>query len=138
MREIRFKAWDSENEIFGEVDEVHGDFEFIKDGDRVRSDLNLQVILNRDFPEIIALQFTGLYDKNGKHIYEGDIIRSPRDRSYHFGEVGKIIYLEDKAGFLVEGKWSRNQYQDALDCDIAIESEIIGNVYQNPELLTNV
>lgn len=67
-------------------------------------------------------QYTGLKDKNGKEIYEGDIID-------FFGERYPVIYRA--GGFWAE--YSKTQ-KDHLFL-YAIDSEIVGNIHENPELL---
>lgn len=86
-------------------------------------------------------QFTGLYDKNGKEIYEGDIVKI-NAHSYDFGfekdKIGEIRFLEGCFGFYKQ--FSEKEY---LFNELATESgygeldyyEVIGNIYDNPELL---
>jgi hypothetical protein len=76
-----------------------------------------------DFTEdIIPLQFTGLFDKNGKEIYEGDLL-------IHMGKVYKIMFLD---GFFVGVSNSLTHWSKYAK-DLS-NGEIIGNIYQNPEL----
>lgn len=70
-------------------------------------------------------QFTGLHDKNGKEIYEGDIVRFDN----HLQGVSKVLY--DSGQYTVESK----NYSTALTYRIAIHAVIIGNIHDNPELL---
>ena len=72
-------------------------------------------------PETVG-QFTGLTDKNGKRIFEGDIVRYEDD-------IGYVIYNGDDARFLVD---SPNMY---ISMDYSNEFEVIGNIHDNPELL---
>ena len=72
------------------------------------------------------MQFTGLLDKNGKEIYEGDILKS----TYLGGNIERIIW--ENGGFKV--LWGKNSWE-RLYGDFVKNSEIIGNIYENPELL---
>ena len=79
----------------------------------------------------VLQQCTGLKDKNGKLIYEGDIINCfdcrPYSRSFPLVEKGIITYK--KAQFIVNTKFSEYLFEDIEDI------EIIGNIYENKELL---
>jgi hypothetical protein len=72
---------------------------------------------------IADVQFTGLHDKNGKQIYEGDILKHP------ICLTGKVIYFQPYAQFTVES----NGF--LYDLNVNSECEVIGNIYENPELL---
>ena len=75
-------------------------------------------------PETVG-QFTGLTDKNGVKIFEGDIVRYEDD-------IGYVIYNGDDARFLVD---SPNMY---ISMDYSNEFEVIGNIHDNPELLQKI
>ena len=80
---------------------------------------------------IPVMQFTGLLDKNGKEIYEGDIVQWPKGQSYL---KGKVYY--EGASFEVENFYmtSFDIVSDAFGEGLRL-LEIIGNIYENPELL---
>lgn len=81
----------------------------------------------------ILMQCTGLKDKNGKLIYEGDIIKIPDDYETYgqFACEKREVYWNE--GFRLKPKWDArargNWLEDTKDF------EIIGNIYENPELL---
>ena len=78
-------------------------------------------------------QFTGLLDKNGKEIYEGDIIKTKRYGVVHGqlntqgADLFRVVYKN--AQFYIENKLRHFYLQDSR-CN-----EVIGNIYDNPELL---
>ena len=85
----------------------------------------------------IVIQFTGLLDKNGKKIFEGDIVRRiiETPSKFHFQIydpsplISQIFY--DKAAFFVKGVAGMDLYLGAVHERI----EVIGNIFENPELL---
>lgn len=77
-------------------------------------------------------QYTGLKDKDGKEIYEGDIVESIS------GKVGYVIFLQQEMGYVVvwdncDTRLGHRNRGGGYDCDGSIE--IIGNIYDNPKLL---
>jgi len=74
-------------------------------------------------------EFTGLKDKNGKQIYEGDVLINPKDIR------GEIKYVPEYAAFLAYWKHDGECGYDYLDKGILMKCEVIGNIYENPELL---
>ncbi len=124
MREIKFRAWLKEKKIMGEVlgiDILHKEIFF--------SNEDVDCYEHTDLKDIELMQYTGLYDKKGKEIYEGDIIKL---RANH--GIGIIRYSDEWGAFVVEYIKTRplvvlgmNYYKEDI--------EILGNIYENPELL---
>lgn len=85
-------------------------------------------------------QFTGLYDKNGKEIYEGDIIKDQyENREIVFNRIGWDSGF-GLTGFVSVAWWEREDYNiqgfyDADRCIYDNELEVVGNRWDNPELL---
>lgn len=106
MKEIKFRAWDKEkkgmfNWYFTEKGLFPSDF-----------------FNNSDYE---VMQFTGLHDKNGKEIYEGDIIET-RVSGKSGSAIKAVIWNTKYCGFNIKD-------------DEELEREIIGNIYETPELL---
>ena len=89
---------------------------------------------NTNQDDYVIQQYTGLNDSNDNPIYEGDILKI----SYGtMGDViGQVLYEADEGGYIFQ--WERkgpNQHHINLNCDVAFESVIVGNILENPELL---
>lgn len=96
------------------------------------------------FPETIG-QYTGLTDKNGKKIFESDIVCT----RYRNGEIccsGDVQFshgvygaewLGNKKNKSMVGGWGQLHNLRRFDDDIINDIEVIGNIYDNPELLEN-
>ena len=137
MREIKFRAWHKEEKIMGEVlgiDILHKEIFF--------SNEDADCYEHTDFKDIELMQYTGLEDKNGKEIYEGDIVKFEDcsiDGTREFYNIG-VIEREGKRDELViihllfEKTYFTENYMDFIDQTFEV-SEIIGNIYENPELL---
>ena len=130
MREIKFKIWDKTRNkwLFSNCGKFlltqEGKAMFHMDGDNPLEPIIDQI-------EYEVLFYTGLKDKNGKEIYEGDIIKN------NFAEtIGSIMFADC-------GYWIKTINKDIFDNTIyhvlgqydGEVLEIIGNIYENPELL---
>lgn len=150
MREIKFRVWDTENKEMLRVQEL--DFEDTFYGGRL-SIRTEQYNDYFDIEDMILMQYTGLHDKNGKEIYEGDIVkRSLYDAKEHrifFEDFYQIVF--EKGAFQYKGikeyyidktgkKYGEMDkiYWQYLGSNFGVDIEnieVIGNIYENKELL---
>ena len=123
MREIKFRAWDKELNRMCDVIQL-GVRDIIVNS--IEED-EISGFLPIDRFEI--MQYTGLKDKNGKEIFEGDILlylrKSKRIVSYKNGAF--IRYYGNYNEYLL--------YDSFIEDGYLTDYEVIGNIYENPELL---
>ena len=123
MREIKFRAWSKEE---GMINVARLD---IADGS-----LYKRLITGKAYDywnDVILMQYTGLKDKNGKEIYEGDIVKN------NFAEtIGSVMFAD--CGYWIK-TIDKDIFGDTIYCDLGDYDgevlEVIGNIYQNTELL---
>ena len=123
MREIKFRAWDKrEEDVYGDKNEPHYEYNVECTYDSsLGSDFGAVI-----FQEDITLeQYTGIHDKNGKEVYEGDIVRF---KCWGHEYIDKVEY--HKWGYYPIAP-SKPEVSLSADGEI----EIIGNIHENPELL---
>lgn len=127
MREIRFRAWDLDKKAIRDVWMIDW-----------RADSLYQMVRmpNLELPDlepewantkehVVLMQYTGLKDKNGVEIYEGDIYKLKR-----FNGLEAICVVEDLQDFFEKKGYAEGELGEDWD-----EIEVIGNIYENPELI---
>ncbi len=116
----KFRAWDKEKKLMGEVVQINFEIDTIE----YVAFTDLYVWSN--FEKVELMQSTGLQDKNGVEIFEGDIVK-------RFDKLIEVVEWNDKKGWWClnrKKKWLLvllGQWHQAI--------EIIGNIYENKELL---
>jgi uncharacterized phage protein (TIGR01671 family) len=121
VKVIKFRAWEKNLKEIIPVHNINFDSRMINTD-----------IAWRLFDEVELMQYTGLKDKNGKEIYEGDVLKG---HYWNYGKerrfIGKVVY--GMHGFKLVGV---KQYLGMAQ-DFNSLYEIIGNSYENPELIKN-
>ena len=122
MRELKFRAWDKTTKRMFSVSGMATTWlGRVVTEDYTASDKTLWVI------DYELMQYTGLKDKNGKEIYEGDIVK--------LGDVvGEVLYQPEFVRFIAtDGK---SAFTGMMLTSNLSRTEIIGNLYEHPALLT--
>ena len=120
----RYRAWDKIRKKMYEVDDIMS-IDFGKSEISVKT-LFFERTNYYKFDDIVLMQSTGLTDKNGKEIFEGDILDSED------GFLAGIVELRQDLGMFVSTLIKYNNFERL--CSIANSREIIGNIHTNPEL----
>ena len=129
MREIKFRAWIKEKKAIFEViliDYVTKKVTYLLE--RVGHFLSIR---DAKFNDVEFMQYTGLEDKNGKEIYEGDILSNGNDEKPY-----KVIFENGSFRAELEGDFEEYSF-DLIDV-VAQGCEVVGNIYENPELIKEV
>ena len=144
QREIKFRAWDGKSIIY--LHQHKGDFPLclVWENDKcVLMEFEAGHVDNLD--NAILMQYTNCKDKNGKEIYEGDVIKR---QTYDWDEMERLSDINDAASPVFKEEISFIVYQNNgfwVDAESFgwegeglwdwKEIEVIGNIYENPKLL---
>ena len=135
-RPIKFRVWDklAERMIYPHNDnqqhfiiDLNGRFHNLQNGS--------------GGDDYVIQQYTGLNDSNDDPIYEGDILKNHYDVGNNI--IGQVLYESDHGGYIFQwkrkgrgrGRAAHGQDYKNLNCDVAFESVIVGNIFENSELL---
>lgn len=118
---LKFKAWDKTDKKIEDVFMI--DFQFEEAELRYTT---------RPFEDIVLLEYTGILDKNGKEIYENDLIKSNKS-----GKIYKVVWNVSSLAFEIHN--IKNQHESMLFINCLFNSyKVIGNVFENYEVIGNV
>lgn len=123
MKEIKFRIFDnSEKKFLIKNEKVSRGIFKDKVSEIVDFENNSVQINNPEDERYIFLQYTGMKDINDKEIYEGDIVRT-------FGDSFIVFYSQEYVGYLLK------DIDGCLETIRSYRVEVLGNIYENPELL---
>ncbi len=120
-REIKFRAWNKDSKHFVHRNNYH------------HMTLNLDGTpydLQTGSGNFELMQFTGLKDSKGKEIWEGDIVKHS-----HHSRPQTVFYSEIDARYKIGWQGHRTQFDKQSDAFYSEIMEVIGNIYENKELL---
>jgi uncharacterized phage protein (TIGR01671 family) len=120
----KFRAWDKETQTMNGMAEIY-------------RNKKQEIELHPRDEHIILMQSTGLFDKNGQEIFEGDVILW----SYwdEFEDSGRAKIIFDKGMFkLLDIRTGKEVWDNLFDCLENCDVYFQGNIYENPELLEGI
>ena len=120
----RYRAWNKATKEMHEVDDIVS-IDFEKKQICVKT-LFFDQLNHYDFDDVVLMQSTGFRDKNGKEIFEGDIVDSED------GILSGIVGFRPDLGMFVSTLVKYNNFERL--CNVVDSVHIIGDIYTNPEL----
>ena len=143
-RIIKFRVWDKDNNCFiqyADLDEININFQKKGKIGILNLSENFRTQMDEDDSDNFVLQqFTGLQDKNGKDIYEGDILKMAGEL------VGMVKFTQGQSPSFA-GQWQveyatwvlvkfkAQDYTNSYHLSVKEYREIIGNIFENPDLI---
>ena len=133
MREIKFRIWDNlEKDYLNEediaIDNLNNIFIFERYDSNDSELWYTRLLPDPDNKRHVIEQCTGLKDKNGTEIYEGDIIKVEGD-----AEIYRVEWIY--SGFGLEPRYNSPFYPILGNVKLCKKIEVIGNIHENPELM---
>lgn len=126
MRKLKFRAWNGYRILKDKELREDAELLYTKAGS---SDQYMYDILLPNSKDLILMQYTGLKDRNGKDVYEGDILR-------HFKrEKDILLKIETSPSHGVYAELNHGMKRLIGRENTHLYYEVIGNIYENPELL---
>lgn len=118
----RFRAWDKEYKEMVQVDAL------VFDGQIIKATYKNGNVVKEDIKNYVLMQSTGLRDKNGKEIFEGDVVKMAKN-VYSEPTYYEVVRHRGGAYRLESKQYGCELWLRHTDCEIA------GDIYKNPELL---
>ena len=136
MREYKFRMWNKKEKKMYDVGVLDFDYKQVY----MKGYLNYTTS-SFQIEDIELMQFTGLHDKNGKEIYEGDIVKIKYRKGFKLGQaiyeefIARVMYGSEYASFIIGNCNPSIIVHECENLGDYKDIEVIGNIYENPELL---
>ena len=131
MKEIKFRAWlkeDKKMENVKTMDFTDKTIRCLKKNEFI----NAYLLKRMSFDDVELMQYTGVKDKNGKEIYEGDIVKITKSEGY--GEYYEQVKYTGKIEYCIL-EFRAQPFNLRLSDESIVEIKVIGNIYENKNLL---
>ena len=132
MRETKFRAWLKEKKKMVNVETIDFTDKSIQYLEK-NEFINAYLLRRVSFDDVKLMQFTGLKDKNGKEIYEGDIIKYKFPYDRRLKHISPVKFLETEASFGIKDRYGNETPLYRITANNYFE--VIGNIYENKSLL---
>lgn len=135
---LKFRAWDKLNKKMYLPEEEDDILHYTGDyysADIIYQNLDLKDVdpLNIDGEQLILMQCTGLKDKNGKLIYEGDILKGVSDNLKEYPlPLFNVFWEEAYSGYAIE-LITGDHVDELFEKEFVLQTEVVGNIYENSD-----
>ena len=137
MREIKFRVLIDHKIYYQDKYEAYGDnlssIDICKETITINSFYNYEDVYRFEDEEVKLMQYTGVKDKNGKEIYEGDIIKYKFPYDTRLKHISPVKFLETEASFGIKDRYGNEIPLYTISANNYFE--VIGNIYENKNLL---
>lgn len=123
----KFRAWDKEKKLMNIVDGIHFDEDKVWE-------ISCHGVCWKNIRYYTLMQSTGLHDKNGKEIFDGDIVKALSEG--YCGTFQVVWRNEGTPMYILYPAWQNEQFWDLKGVNGVDDGiEVIGNIHEHPELL---